>query len=161
LLRSDAPTDDVALLVVHFHQDRTRFSTCIHANPRELAQLRRAIAEWLTGAGADAETRDDVVLAVNEAVANAMEHAYGPVDALVEIEAATSGAGAFDVRVRDFGTWRPDRPAAGGGRGITLMRNLMDIVTVENTPDGTTVHLSRARRGPSIDAPRDEGRPAS
>jgi anti-sigma regulatory factor (Ser/Thr protein kinase) len=146
LLAHDAPTDDVALLIVHFEQDRSRFSACLHADPRDLAQLRRSFSDWLITAGADEDTRADVVLAVNEAVANAMEHAYGPVDAMVEVTGLARDPGVFEVWVRDFGRWRADRPHAGGGRGLILMRNLMDTVTVDNSEHGTTVHLTRARR---------------
>lgn len=146
LLAHDAPTDDVALLIVHFDQDRSRFSACLHADPRDLAQLRRSFSDWLITAGADEDTRADVVLAVNEAVANAMEHAYGPVDAMVEVTGLARDPGVFEVWVRDFGHWRADRPHAGGGRGLILMRNLMDTVTVDNSEHGTTVHLTRARR---------------
>jgi anti-sigma regulatory factor (Ser/Thr protein kinase) len=139
-------TDDVALLVVHF-EPVAEFSMGLGANPRELATLRRAIADWATRAGASAETCEDVVLAVNEAVANAMEHAYGPGDARVEVAARRSGLGALDVQVRDFGHWRTSRPPDGGGRGLTLIRNLMDDVTVDTTPDGTVVHMTRVLDG--------------
>jgi anti-sigma regulatory factor (Ser/Thr protein kinase) len=108
--------------------------------------LRRSIAEWASRAGATPDDCEDIVLAVNEAAANAMEHAYGPGDARVEVEAARTGAGAVEVRVRDFGRWRAGRPNDGGGRGLTLIRNLMDDVTVDTTPGGTTVHMTRTLR---------------
>jgi PAS domain S-box-containing protein len=139
-------TDDVALLVVHF-EPVDDFSMALGANPRELATLRRAIADWAMRAGASAETCEDLVLAVNEAVANAMEHAYGPGDARVEVAARRSGLGALAVQVRDFGHWRAGRPNDGGGRGLTLIRNLMDDVTVDTTPDGTIVHMTRVLDG--------------
>jgi anti-sigma regulatory factor (Ser/Thr protein kinase) len=136
----------VALLVVRF-EPVVDFSMGLGSNPRELATLRRAIAEWATRAGASAETCEDVVLAVNEAVANAMEHAYGPGDARVEVAAQRSGLGALAVQVRDFGHWRAGRPDDGGGRGLALIRNLMDDVTVDTTPDGTIVHMTRVLDG--------------
>jgi PAS domain S-box-containing protein len=146
LVSRDESTDDVALLVVRF-ETVDEFSMGLGANPRELATLRRAIAEWATRAGASAETCEDVVLAVNEAVANAMEHAYGPGDARVEVAARRSGLGALAVQVRDFGHWRAGRPDDGGGRGLTLIRNLMDDVTVDTTPNGTVVHMTRVLDG--------------
>jgi anti-sigma regulatory factor (Ser/Thr protein kinase) len=141
-LSGQESTDDVALLVVHLDVV-DEFSMLLGANPRELALLRRAIGDWAMRAGATLDIREDVVLAVNEAVANAMEHAYGPGDARVEVVASRSSLGALDLRVRDFGRWRTGRLDDGGGRGLALMRNLMDDVTVDTTPDGTTVRMTR------------------
>jgi PAS domain S-box-containing protein len=146
MLPDDQRNDDVAVLVVRFDTALDAFSMELGANPRELAALRRAIGEWAERAGASAVTREDVVLAVNEAVANAMEHAYGPFDARVLVQASVQQPGALQVRVRDFGRWRAGRPDDGGGRGLTLIKNLMDDVTVDTTPDGTVVQMTRALR---------------
>ena len=44
--------------------------------------------------------------------------------------------------VRDSGSWR--EPGNGsGGKGLDLMRALMDDVTVDTSPDGTVVELRR------------------
>ena len=50
------------------------------------------------------------------------------------------------VTVRDFGVWRPPRDG-DQGRGLSLMRALMDSVEVAPSPDGTTVHLRRVLNG--------------
>jgi anti-sigma regulatory factor (Ser/Thr protein kinase) len=50
------------------------------------------------------------------------------------------------ITVRDFGVWRPPR-AGDQGRGLSLMRALMDSVDVSPTQDGTTVMLKRALNG--------------
>jgi serine phosphatase RsbU (regulator of sigma subunit)/anti-sigma regulatory factor (Ser/Thr protein kinase) len=144
LVEPDEPNDDVALLVVHFDRELSQFTTCVPADPHELARVRRSLADWLERVGSPAIARDDIVVCANEAASNAMEHAYGPVDAVVELSATVNDLGVCEVRVRDFGSWRPDRPAAGGGRGLTMIRNLMDAVSVDTTIDGTTVHMSRA-----------------
>jgi anti-sigma regulatory factor (Ser/Thr protein kinase) len=146
LVSREESADDVALLVVHFEAALEDFSMDLSANPRELSRLRRAIAEWAVRAGVPRSTSEDVILAVNEAVANAMEHAYGPGDARVEVAARCSDAGTLEVRVRDFGRWRAVRPDDGGGRGLTLIRNLMDDVTIDATGDGTTVLMARRLR---------------
>ena len=75
-LTCDQPaTDDVALLVVHFEGSRSDLSVHLSASPRELAALRRTLTEWAARAGAGADQCDRLVLAVNEATANAVEHA--------------------------------------------------------------------------------------
>jgi len=139
-------TDDIALLVVRFDAALEDFRMDLGANPRELARLRRAIAEWAVRAGVPRSTSEDVILAVNEAVANAMAHAYGPGDASVEVTARCPDVGMLEVLVRDFGRWREERPADGGGRGLTLIRNLMDDVAIDATSEGTTVRMTRAVR---------------
>jgi anti-sigma regulatory factor (Ser/Thr protein kinase) len=50
---------------------------------------------------------------------------------------------ALHVTVVDSGTWKPPRtvPGANRGRGITLMRGLMEDMTIHSTDAGTTVHL--------------------
>jgi GAF domain-containing protein/anti-sigma regulatory factor (Ser/Thr protein kinase)/PAS domain-containing protein len=147
LVPPSAPaTDDVALLVVQFEADRSSFRMRVAARPRELARLRRSIGDWATTLGAGPTERDDVVLAVNEAAANAVEHAYGPDGAKMEVTGATNGAGMLEVRVRDFGRWRPGRTWSDGGRGLALIRGLMDEVAVDTTENGTTV-LMRHRLG--------------
>jgi len=47
-----------------------------------------------------------------------------------------------DVEVRDSGTWRRERED-DHGRGLELMRTLMDAVVIEPGAEGTTVSLRR------------------
>ncbi|WP_219418782.1 ATP-binding protein [Pseudonocardia nigra] len=95
-------------------------------------QAREHTRSWLEHFGFPAEAVDDVELAVNEAVSNAVEHAYPPevADGVVEI------AGEVEVLpdrwrqirfwVRDRGRWRP-QPSDPGfrGRGLLMMAALM------------------------------------
>jgi anti-sigma regulatory factor (Ser/Thr protein kinase) len=49
------------------------------------------------------------------------------------------------VTIRDHGKWR--RPRGGNrGRGIPIMREFMDDVSVERAENGTTVNLLRRLR---------------
>ena len=47
-----------------------------------------------------------------------------------------------EIAVRDHGSWRRERED-DHGRGLDLMRTLMDTVAVEPGPEGTTVSLRR------------------
>jgi anti-anti-sigma factor len=69
------------------------------------------------------------------------------VDAQVDVD------GVLTVVVRDEGTWRPpDRDPGDRGRGLLIMRQLVDTVVFEEEPQGTTVTLSlRLRRTPDVD----------
>jgi hypothetical protein len=46
------------------------------AHPRWLAQLRAEVRTWLAALGFLRDTAEDIVLAANEAAANAIDHAY-------------------------------------------------------------------------------------
>jgi len=61
--------------------------------------------------------------------------------------------GVLTVTVRDEGTWRPpDRDPGDRGRGLLIMRQLVDSVTLDEQAGGTTVTLSvRLRRSPDVD----------
>jgi PAS domain S-box-containing protein len=116
------------------------------AEPPTLASLRRTLRDWLRQCEASDEEGYDIVLACNEAAANAIEHAYGPGDGSVEVLAALSGR-AVSVTVRDFGQWR-ERRDDGGGRGLGLMEAVMDEVSVVTNPDeGTVVRMVRNLEG--------------
>lgn len=114
----------------------------------ELRPLRCALRAWLLTTGANA---DDVVamqIAAGEAAANAVEHAYdgiepGPVWLAADMERRD----VVRVEIADRGRWRPQRDLnSGRGRGLLLMRECVDEVTLARSPTGTTVVL-RLRLG--------------
>jgi len=90
-------------------------------------------------------------VAVTEAAANAVEHAYGPVDAAFDVEASATEDGEVCVIVRDQGRWRPPR-GHNRGRGTLLMQELMDHFEVATSEDGTEVRMRRqlARGGARV-----------
>jgi anti-sigma regulatory factor (Ser/Thr protein kinase) len=83
-------------------------------------------------------------MAVNEACQNAIEHAYAlspePFDVRLERD-----EGEICVTVRDRGGWR-DSQSVDRGRGLPLMRALVDVVDIEQRPTGSTVVLRRTLR---------------
>ena len=83
------------------------------------------------------------MLSVNEAAANAVEHAYGPGRAEFAVH-ATAEAERVVVEVRDRGSWRPPR-GVDGGRGLLLMRELADVVELAHDDGGTRVTLEWRR----------------
>jgi PAS domain S-box-containing protein len=145
LLGTTAPADDVALLAVRTRPVTDRLDLRISARPRELLPLRARLRAWLMAQGAQPGDAGQITLAVNEAATNAVEHAYGLDDADFSVQAQRDGQ-VVTVVVRDSGRWR--EPAGGlRGRGVELMRGLMEDVEVESGPDGTTVVLRRLLRG--------------
>ena len=148
LLGGSRPADDVALLAVRplpAGADEVRMR--LAAEPSSLPLLRRRLGRFLTAAGASAEEQFEIALTVSEAAANAIEHAYGPGDAEFDVLVALR-RGEIDVTVSDGGTWREPRPRAGEaegarGRGLTIIRGLMDEVDVVPSERGTTVRMRR------------------
>jgi anti-anti-sigma factor len=157
------PADDCALLLLRMPATSSPLRLTLPAKPSALRGARAAVRGWLRDAGVDGREADDVVLAASEAVSNSVEHAYGgraPAGrAEVELEVAREDDGALVVAVRDRGRWRePGRPEPGRGRGLVLMRAVMDEVDVDARPGGTTVRMRRRPRAP--DAARSPGAPA-
>jgi PAS domain S-box-containing protein len=138
--------DDVALLAVSFRRPARRLHLRLRADPKTLASVRRTLRRWLKSVNAEEEEAHDIVLACGEACSNAIEHAYGPFEAYIEIETRLVD-GEVALTVRDFGTWRPPRDEHRG-RGFMLMEGLMDRVTVHRLESGTEVRMRRRLRGP-------------
>jgi anti-anti-sigma factor len=113
------------------------------AHPAELAVVRRTVRRWAASAGLGDDLSDDLLLAMGEAAANAVEHAYrdgASGDWCYEV--ARRGDGSLDVLVQDWGSWRPP-PADPGfrGRGVEFVRHLADEVSFERGGTGTTVRF--------------------
>jgi anti-sigma regulatory factor (Ser/Thr protein kinase) len=127
----------------------TRFAhSSVLADAACAAQLRQEFSVWLKRYFAvDATKASDVVLAVNEALANAAEFAYtaaaepGAMHLRADYDCA---AASLTVTVTDEGAWRiadSERKRASRGRGIPLMRALADRATIDSTAKGTRVRL--------------------
>lgn len=112
------------------------------AEPGSLRSARDRLRAWLEGLGVRERVVADVVLAVNEACANAIEHPVERRKPWIDL-LARHGQGRIEVEIADSGRWREGRPGAGRGRGLLLMRSFVDDVTVETASGGTTVRLGR------------------
>jgi anti-anti-sigma factor len=147
--------DDVAVLVAHRRGTvREPLRLDLVAVPSVLPGVRRRLGSWLTGLGMGEQDRVGVMVAVGEACANAAEHAYrGAEPGPMSVSAQVDVDGVLTVTVRDEGTWRPpDRDPGDRGRGLLIMRQLVDTVTIDEQQRGTTVTLSiRLRRTPDVD----------
>jgi PAS domain S-box-containing protein len=135
-------SDDVAIVAAGFAGGRERFTLRVSADPAKLSAVRRSVARWLSAAHVDPRAAQDIVLACSEACANAIEHAYGPGEGIVEVEGTVSD-GELTLVVRDEGRWRPAREAHRG-RGLQVMEACMDQVEVDRDGEGTEVRMRRA-----------------
>jgi anti-sigma regulatory factor (Ser/Thr protein kinase) len=100
---------------------------------------------WLDGQGAPPEVGAEVALAVHEAAANAVEHAY-PRGAGELMVRARHDDGRLVVVVEDEGDWRPPSRTDQRGRGLTLMHGLMDDVEIVPSGPGSGTQVTLRRR---------------
>ena len=117
------------------------------ATPLEARELRVRLEQWLRGVGVPVTVVEDLGLAVYEALANAVEHAYGPEHPAPTMRLlAQLDADGVTVSVIDQGGWRPPGESRYRRRGLALMHHLTTDVHIEPSTQGTTVHL-RAHLG--------------
>jgi PAS domain S-box-containing protein len=133
--------DDVALLTLRAVPMTDRFRVEFPVQPEALAAMRALLRRWLRHMRASDQEIAEVVTACGEAATNAIEHAGTGGGAAFEISAHAENDAVW-ITIRDFGAWRTPREG-DHGRGLSLMRALMDSVDVEPTPEGTTVRLTR------------------
>ena len=120
----------------------------LDADAEVVAQIRQEFRLWLDRFyDLDPVRRSDLVLAINEAMANAAEFAYLLADhpGTIDVQAAYyPGEQKLAVSICDYGTWRPrqiDPAPRTRGRGIPLMEALADQATIDTSADGTQVRL--------------------
>ncbi len=140
LVPADA-SDDVAILAARLDPVHEHLSLHIPADPAKLRSVRRNIARWLSGHEVSKEDADDIILASSEACANSIEHAYGPGEGSVDIEAGVND-GEITIVVRDTGRWRAARNG-DRGRGLPLIESCMDSCVFTRGEEGTEVRMIR------------------
>jgi serine phosphatase RsbU (regulator of sigma subunit)/anti-sigma regulatory factor (Ser/Thr protein kinase) len=133
--------DDVALLAIETVPLQDTLEMTLQAHPNVLGGLRSTLGRWLQAAGANESELFDVTLSVSEAAANAIEHAYGAREASFSVRCERDGQN-ITVTVRDGGRWRTTRPH-GGGRGLGIMRSLLDSLNIDSDANGTVATMTK------------------
>jgi serine/threonine-protein kinase RsbW len=121
---------------------QSAFGRTVPAVAENVAPLRHAVVHLAAEAGADETVRTDLALAVGEACANVVVHAYPPGDVGPLIVQAAIEESQIVVSVVDQGqgmTPRPDSP--GLGLGLPLIANLSDRLEIQEGPDGVGTQL--------------------
>jgi serine/threonine-protein kinase RsbW len=148
LLADERGRDDVCVLLLSWAAGG--FERELSADLSELSAVRADLRAWLAQRGADDATREDLVLAASEAVANAAEHGSGRrssarVTLRAQVVVRSDGPGDVIVQVQDLGRWRTPTASEERGRGLTIIGALVDDVVVE-AGEGTTVVLRKQLR---------------
>ncbi|MFZ5619943.1 MAG: ATP-binding protein [Pseudomonadota bacterium] len=120
------------------------WSLCVPAEAGRLQELRGLMREAAEALGFATPVLDDLVLAVNEACMNVIQHGYGGRPGSLELRILPLDAG-IEVRLRDLAppvsleAWRPRdlKDVRPGGLGVHFIRSIMDEVAYLPAPDGT------------------------
>jgi serine phosphatase RsbU (regulator of sigma subunit)/anti-sigma regulatory factor (Ser/Thr protein kinase) len=139
--------DDIALLAVRLLAVAPRpLRLRVPSDNDSLDLVRDVVRTWVAGAPMSRSDASDVVLAVWEACANAIEHAVESVDDHVEVR-----ADVFDGRVRitveDTGGWLPPTEREDRGLGLKLIYESMTTVDVVPGEAGTRVIFEKVLAG--------------
>jgi two-component sensor histidine kinase len=109
----------------------------VPASPESLIVVRQHVRDRMIRLGLDGRT-DDALLAVNEAVANAVVHAYPTRPGHVDVDLSETGAGVL-ITVRDYGRGPYGHDdTAGGGFGFGIMQAVADSARISAPTDGGT-----------------------
>ncbi|GAA4929605.1 anti-sigma regulatory factor (Ser/Thr protein kinase) [Actinomycetospora succinea] len=113
------------------------------AHGAQVRVLRRYLTQWLDGDHLDADVIDDLVLATSEALENCCDHAYAgtSVSGVMTLAARPFDHGLV-ITVGDDGHWQPTSAPGTRGRGLAMMRTLVDDVAVHAGADGTHIALT-------------------
>jgi anti-sigma regulatory factor (Ser/Thr protein kinase)/putative methionine-R-sulfoxide reductase with GAF domain len=136
--------DDVAIVALENGEVPDVLSLDLAADPHALADVRRILRRWLRARGANHDESTELTIAVNEACANAIEHAYSPAPAQFHLHASEQD-GEITIIVSDRGRWRTPR-GRDRGRGLTIINAAADDATVDAAATGTRIQLCRTLR---------------
>jgi len=117
----------------------------VPAQEGSLPVVRQALRSLGESVGAPIEDLEDAELAVTEACANAVEHAYAGGEGALEVTLRPSGRG-IEVSVRDWGRGMPPRGELGEqgrGFGLAIIQGIARRLDVR-TDDGTELAMDFA-----------------
>lgn len=137
--------DDVVVLVMKPEPSQpAMYRKTFPAVPEELRQIRTSIRSWATSRNLPLATQDDLLIAIGEATANSVRHAYKDNEA-GEVEIMITPIGAIlEVAVNDRGTWQgPSESSSYPGMGRSIIGSVTQAYKTESDEGGTqvTFHL--------------------
>lgn len=132
--------DDVALLL---YRHPAPLEMSFRAESSQLAPVRKALRSWLDQCDLPPNTVQNVLVAAGEACANAIEHGHRDTPGEAVRLRAEALVDNLRLTVADSGRWKTPQPELNThrGRGVTLMRAMMQQVTITPGPSGTTVDM--------------------
>ena len=136
---------------------RLQIKFAMPSDPRYLPVVRGAIGPLAAAIGWDESECWAITLAIDEALANVIRHAYhNRADGLIEMECRETADG-LEITLLDSGD-APDRSKIcareigcdqPGGLGTHIIKNVMDKVSYEVSPNGNRFVASKLLRRPT------------
>ena len=143
LVGEEVRADDIALLAARLLAVAPQpLELRVPRSVDSLSLVRDAFRVWLERTSLPGSDAREVVLAVWEGCANAIEHAADPTDDSVLVSARVSDE-KVTVVIEDSGRWMEPSERSDRGLGLRLMRETMSSVVVETGAAGTRVTLER------------------
>lgn len=145
MLGNEPTDDDIAILAVR--RSTSQHATFSHSFPSHasaIADVRERVRRWLESLDLHQHDIYDVTLAVTEAAANAIEHPQDSETHDFQVNGVVHGD-RLELNVRDHGRWRNAAPS-DRGRGLMLMRGLMDQVDIDRLAHGTQLRMRKQVR---------------
>jgi anti-sigma regulatory factor (Ser/Thr protein kinase) len=119
-----------------------RYAVEMRFTAQELRDVRRSVSSYAEGSLGKART-DDLVLAVNELATNSIRHGGGVGTLRIWTE-----PGVLVCEIQDAGHIAdpdagitPPTPDQPSGRGLWVVRQLVDLMQIRSTPTGTVVRV--------------------
>jgi anti-sigma regulatory factor (Ser/Thr protein kinase)/anti-anti-sigma regulatory factor len=135
--------DDIAVLVAEVTEPPTPLHLDLEADSTAVQLVLDALATWLQSMRA--RDLDHIVVqhAVDELATNIVEHAYpatgSPGHFTVDAELLASGE--VEICFADTGSWVPPQRGHARGRGLTMVRGMVDRLVVTGGPAGTVATI--------------------
>ena len=143
LLADADRADDIAILAARFLPVAPRpLDLTVSSQERSLHLVRDAMRTWLEGTELSRGDAEELLLAVWEVCANAIEHAEDPVDDAIRIRAFVDDS-RVRVVVDDTGRFVPIADRPNRGLGLQLTEELASEVEITTRERGTTVALEK------------------
>ncbi len=141
-----AVVDRLAPAAPSFGRRDNLFTVIVAATPANVTKSRHEFARWLRAFALDKPRADEILLAVTEAVTNAIEHGSGCDESkFVSIRACLNDQ-SMTATVSDSGHWissaaRPPAVPTHRGRGLILIDAFADSVDIVRAADGTRITM--------------------
>jgi serine/threonine-protein kinase RsbW len=130
----------------------------ISSHPRWLRLVRQVVCEYALETGFDAQDAHAITLAVGEAVGNVIKHSYkGRTDQPFVLRCKAEGK-ALEISLSDSGEpfdpslqpLLPPDELRAGGRGLYLMRTIMDEVDYKREGASNVVRMRKLLPSPAL-----------
>lgn len=126
----------------------------VAAEPVVVPELRRGVAEFARAHRADDDAVSNIMLAVSEAVTNAIVHAFVDRERGRVSITAEAGEDCVLVSVRDDGRgMTPDPESPGLGLGLTMMASMTTRCDIRQGPAGRGTEVRMAFAAPGVAGP--------